>query len=50
MHYSKTIRVLTKKGDAAVAELLQQLVLVQEESARVITELEKKVKELEAKK
>jgi len=49
MHYSKTIRVLNRKGDAAMMELLQQLILVQEESARAITALEEKIKKMEGK-
>lgn len=42
MTYSKSLKSLAPNTQKALAQLLQQLILLQEETARAITALEKK--------
>ncbi len=43
MTYSKTLKSLPSDTQKALVQLLQQLTLLQEETARSITALEKKI-------
>lgn len=47
MRYSRQLRKVSEDYPEAIRQLLEQIITIQEESERYITELEKKVKALE---